>query len=151
MNLRPQSGDTVGGWPSEAVGGRTPMTMRLDHDGDTAVLVVSGEIDMTTTPPLTATLRRCLAERPRMLLLDLTEVTFFASAGLHALAATDGQAYDATVRDTTKRDTTVRIAASRAVLRVLELTGLLPILQVYPTRADAMAGTARHQPDDDGD
>jgi anti-anti-sigma factor len=122
------------------------MTVSVDRDGDALILVVSGEVDMASAPRLTAELARCLAERPALLVIDLTAVTFFGSAGLQPLAAAERQA-----REATGEPVTVRIVASRAVLWVLELTGLVPVLGVYPTRADALAGTGRTGLDDHDD
>jgi len=119
------------------------MGVRVEQDGDATVLVVSGEVDMAGAPQLTAELDRCLAQRPATLVLDLTEVSFFGSAGLHTLAAAEARTH---AQHATARPTTVRLAASRAVLRVLEIAGLAPALEVYPTRADALDGTARTGP-----
>jgi anti-anti-sigma factor len=132
MSLRQLPGDDQG-WPGTSAAGR-PVTVSPLQDGDARVLVVSGELDLATAPRLETALRECLADRPPVLVVDLTEVTFLASAGLNALA----MAYRESGR------TAVRIVAgNRTVLRSLELVGLVPVFAVYPSRADALADTDR--------
>lgn len=59
--------------------------------GDVGVVRVRGEVDLETAPELDAALRRAVATFPRAVICDLTEVTFFAVAGVHSLerASTD--------------------------------------------------------------
>lgn len=96
---------------------------------------------MATAPPLVTEVRRCLAQQPSMLGIDLVAVTFFGSSGYYVLGVAHRES----------GHTAVRVVTSRAVLRVLELAGLLPHLALYATRADALAdidqGTALPLPD----
>lgn len=52
-----------------------------------AVLSVSGDVDMVTAPQVEQDLAALLEQQPEVLVVDLTEVGFFASAGLTALVA----------------------------------------------------------------
>src|SRR5262249_34327536 len=116
---------------------------REHRDGDVILLVVSGEIDHASAPRFTGELRRCLDQRPRLLVIGRTAVTRVASAGVRALVAAGPQNAEPT--------TTRFVISSPTVLRVLEMVGLLGQLAVYPTRADALTGAAvrpvlRHRP-----
>lgn len=53
------------------------------------MLFVAGEIDMITTPEFQQALVDALAERRDALVVDLSEVGFFASAGLSAYEMAD--------------------------------------------------------------
>jgi anti-anti-sigma factor len=103
---------------------------------DAVVLRVAGEIDVLTAPTLAAAIERQVADRAehdiRPLVLDLTEVTFLASAGLAVLANAKVLA--------ARRDIEVGVVATaRVVLRPLTLTGLDQALHVAPDVAGAIA------------
>jgi anti-anti-sigma factor len=107
------------------------MTVRTERAGDAVVLAVSGEIDLTTAAELDAHTSRVLQDRPQVLVIDLTEVTFLGSAGMSSLVAAgrDGG------------DTSVRIVASgAATARPMQLVGLDQLLPIHPTREAALAG-----------
>lgn len=94
------------------------------------VLRVSGEIDLVTAPRLEESVTRVLAQRPEILVVDLTDVHFLASAGLSVLVAAHNQAGE---------NTDMRFVASgSATLRPMELTGLAQALQLYPTLREAL-------------
>jgi anti-sigma B factor antagonist len=96
---------------------------------DVVVLHVAGEIDLLTANLLGERVREQFVPENRVLVLDLTEVSFMGSSGLaEIVAASQAEAADL-----------VLVASSRAVLRPLEATGLLPMLTVYHTVDDALA------------
>jgi anti-sigma B factor antagonist len=85
--------------------------------GGVAVVRLAGELDMQTVPAATLELDNALQGKPAGLVVDLTGLTFLASAGLALLAAVSEKAEQASV--------TLRLAAdSRVVLRPLQITGL---------------------------
>lgn len=97
-------------------------------------MVVSaiGEIDMATAPKLQAALDRSLESPPAMLIVDLLQVDFLASAGLSLLVTTS--------RGAAERNVTMRvIAEGRHTLRPLRLTKLDSVLEVYPDLRSALA------------
>jgi anti-sigma B factor antagonist len=53
--------------------------------GDTVVLQLSGELDMATAPLVDRAVSASLADHPRQVRLDLTELTFCDRTGLRAL------------------------------------------------------------------
>jgi anti-sigma B factor antagonist len=106
--------------------------LRVHHEkrGDAMVVRVAGELDLATTPALDRLLLD--AETPPRLVLDLTGVTFMASAGL-ALLMKHEERCRATGR-------TLRVVATNsAVLRPIAVTGLAAVVTVVGTLADALA------------
>jgi anti-anti-sigma factor len=82
-----------------------------------AVVHLAGELDMQTVPAATVELDRAVEGGAGRVVVDLTGLTFLASAGLALLASAAEKAGQAGV--------TLRLAAaSRVVLRPLEITGL---------------------------
>jgi anti-sigma B factor antagonist len=129
----------VGGehWqPAEPVQPGSPST--LDGLAITAesigaswrVLHVAGEIDMVTAPALSAEVANQFASAGlaagRVLVFDLTDVGFIGSSGLAVLADAAQQAEERSLSQ-------VRVvAASRAVRRAIEVTGMDGVLAIYP-------------------
>lgn len=77
---------------------------------------LSGEIDLSTVTELEERLKDSLDENPRLLVLDLREVTFLDSSGLRLLLRLDERQKDAGGR-------LVLVQGGRRVARVFELTG----------------------------
>jgi anti-anti-sigma factor len=63
-----------------------PLTIRRIHEGPATVIDVEGEIDADTAPLLIEAADRLTSSVPPLaLLMDLSRVTFFCAAGIHAL------------------------------------------------------------------
>lgn len=91
----------------------------VDHGADARVVHVVGEIDTLTAPVLRAQLDDQIAA-VRLLVLDLTDVTFLGSAGLAVLVAAKD--------DADRREHRLRlVCGSRIVTRALQATGLLTL------------------------
>jgi anti-anti-sigma factor len=115
--------------------GPVDLEIDVEHiDGGIAVLRVTGEIDMCTAPELRSQLEET-ASATQGLVLDLEKVQFLASAGLSILVELAREAEENRLRWGV-------VATGRAVLRPLEAVGLLPIIPVHPTVADAVAAMA---------
>ncbi|MGW0515844.1 STAS domain-containing protein [Crossiella sp. NPDC003009] len=106
-----------------------PMTVTVVSHPEGVVLTLVGEVDMLTTPDLRKTLKEVLATEPPAIVLDLTEVDFFGSSGLAALAETHQQAGRTDLRVVT---------TSAAVLRPLHVTALDRLIGVFPTVTAAL-------------
>jgi anti-anti-sigma factor len=103
----------------------------VEHIGSVAVLHVTGEVDMEAEPMLRESLAAALAPAPAALVVDLTGVTFFASAGLHVLV--DLQ------HDMTARSLEMRVVAdSRIVLRPMAITGVDQLVTVVSSVDQAL-------------
>ncbi|MCF6746392.1 STAS domain-containing protein [Blastococcus sp. KM273128] len=98
-----------------------PLALEVAGTAALPHLVVAGEVDCTSAPRVGDALDEVLAAAPREVLVDLTAVTFLDSAGLCTLAAAHRKALAAGGR--------VRVlAANRAVIRPLQITGLWALL-----------------------
>ncbi len=62
-----------------------PLTMDSSSQGNTARLKLVGEVDGTTASLMRAEVDKLLSSAPRMLILDVEELTFMSSAGLRVL------------------------------------------------------------------
>lgn len=110
------------------------VTIDVSDMGPDVRVTATGEIDSTSAPVLKDRLDALLDTGARDLVIDLTGVTFLDSAGLCVLAATYRRASGDGHR--------MRVlASSRAVIRPLQITGLLDLLQVeqVPPGADSAA------------
>jgi anti-sigma B factor antagonist len=96
-----------------------------------AVIVASGELDITGVPALRARLDAAMSRGARRLLLDLGGIRFIDSVSLAAIVAARRRLGD---------DGELVIATSHPyVLLILEAGGLDSVIDVYPTRAEAEA------------
>jgi anti-sigma B factor antagonist len=103
----------------------------LEHEGSTVIVRVTGDLDLVTTPKLEESIGAALNDEPTVLVIDLTEVRFLASGALSALVA----AHQAGAERTRVRV----VAASRATLLPLQMTGLGQVLAIFPTQREALA------------
>lgn len=109
-------------------------TSRLDG---AVVLAFAGELDLATAPEARTIAAQAHAEaaaQPRKLLvIDLRAVTFLASMGLELLADQRSRAGRTGV-------TVALVATTRAITRVLDLTGLTTQFTTYPDVETALTG-----------
>jgi anti-sigma B factor antagonist len=105
-----------------------------DSAGDVVVVVVEGEHDIYTAPTLRERLDEAL-ERGGGIVVDLTKATFVDSSVLGALldarrrALDAGQPYVVSVGE----------EVEPGVRRILDITGLVPVLPVVNGREQALA------------
>ena len=91
------------------------VAIEVEVSQDTATIVITGELDLTTRPALAECLSLILPTRPRRLILDLAG-TGFIDCGSARLIVSAGRFLPDGRRLIIRRP-------SRAVRRVLELTG----------------------------
>jgi anti-anti-sigma factor len=107
------------------------LIVGVESHGDAVVLKVAGDIGLATAPQLTEVALAILERRPRALIVDMSRVSFLASAGLAALVELHRQAGD---------DVRFRVvAAGSTVVRPLTLSGLDTLIAVRATLTDALA------------
>ncbi|HEX2286728.1 MAG TPA: STAS domain-containing protein [Mycobacterium sp.] len=111
--------------------GNDSITTSVTYQDGIAVLTVGGEVDLATVERLDAAIAEALSRKPTALVIDLSEVDFFASAGLQALVATH--------ESVSPSAEFAVVANGPATSRPIELTGLDQIFALYPTLEDAMA------------
>jgi anti-sigma B factor antagonist len=96
------------------------------------VVVLAGEVDATNSDELYGVLESVVNQQPRLLIVDMSELTFMDSTGLRML-----------LRSTRSLDAhggVLALAAPQvAVARVLQLTRADQLIPVYGSVADAIA------------
>ena len=100
--------------------------------GQTAVVRLPTEIDLTIADPLREALLAVLNQGALGLIADMTETTFCDSAGITALVRAARRAAAA--------DATMRIVVTAApVLRILNLVGIDRLIDIHPSVPAALA------------
>lgn len=111
------------------------LTVSTEPHGDMVVVAVAGELDMATAPQLQDQITDLLDKGRSRLIFDLAEVSFCDSTGLSVFVRAKNSCDDA--------GGLVRLAApQRGVLRILEVSGLVEVLQTYPSVDEAAAAPA---------
>ncbi len=106
-----------------------------EPEGDVVVLTLRGEHDLSTVPAVRNELDRGVAS-DRGIVVDMTETEFIDSSILGALVA----AYRALANSGgDERAFAVAATPGGPVSRLLDLVAVSDLVQVYPTRADALA------------
>jgi anti-sigma B factor antagonist len=101
--------------------------------GQTAVVSLPAEIDITSADQVREDLLSLLNQGAVLLIADLSKTTFCDSAGVSALART--------FRRAEASQSEMRLVVStRSVQRVLSLTGVDRLLHIYPSVSAALAG-----------
>ena len=116
--------------PDESVAYNWRCRVSPEADGVTRI-ALAGELDMSVAPAFRAELERALTEHASVI-VDLRALDFMDSSGMHALAAADARARTSGARLVIEHP-------AAAVLRMLELTGILDVLEVV----DGSGGAAR--------
>ena len=101
--------------------------------GPTAVVTLPAEIDITNADQVREDLLSVLNQGAVLLIADLSETTFCDSAGVGALARTFRRA------DASQSEMRL-VITTQAVQRVLTLTGIDRLLDLYPSVTAALAG-----------
>jgi anti-sigma B factor antagonist len=98
----------------------------------TLVIAVGGEADMTTAVKFNESFFSAARSGVRRVVADLTDVSFIDTTMLNALVV----GHRRMVRD---HGHFAVVCSGPRVQRILEITGLGQILQVFSTRADALS------------
>ena len=114
---------------------RMSLTVRTEQRNDLVVVAVGGELDMATAPQLQDEITDQLDRGHTRLVFDLTDVSFCDSTGLSVFVRAKNSCDEA--------GGVVRLAApQRGVLRILQVSGLVEVLQTYPTVDEAVTAEA---------
>lgn len=108
--------------------GETMTTSVTVHD-DATVLAVIGEVDLATAPALENAIESILGGKPGALIIDLSEVSFLASAGMAALVAAHQRAGATRI---------AVVADGPATGRQLRMTNLDQVFALHPTLPEAL-------------
>jgi anti-sigma B factor antagonist len=101
-----------------------------DADDRTQIVTVEGDLDLATADSLYQRGRAAIGRHARLLLLDLTGVSFCDSSGLSAFVRIANEADAAGCRYGL-------VAPAPIVVKVLRLTGLDQRLPIFPTLEEA--------------
>lgn len=100
-------------------------------DGQVAVVTLPAEIDITNVDEVRERLLSAASQGASVLVADMSQTTFCDSAGVTALVRA--------FRRANENGTKFRLATtSSSVLRVLEITGVDRLIDVYPTVSEAL-------------
>jgi anti-sigma B factor antagonist len=127
------TGDSAWSTPTESAAVR--LRTRWVADG-VAVLAVAGEVDNAEAAAVESALDDLLrSERPAVVVLDLSEVSFFGSRGLAVVVngARAAERAGTDLRGATGPD-------NRRVLRPLDITGVDQTIPWFPTAEAALRG-----------
>ncbi|WP_338762157.1 STAS domain-containing protein [Nocardia vulneris] len=108
------------------------MTTTVASQDGATVLTVAGEVDLATAPALESAIEAILDGKPAALIIDLTAVSFLASAGMAVLVATHQRAGSATA--------IAVVADGPATSRQLRMTNLDQVFAVHSTLQAALTG-----------
>ncbi|HEX4253981.1 MAG TPA: STAS domain-containing protein [Streptosporangiaceae bacterium] len=96
------------------------------------VVVLAGEVDATNSDELYGVLESVVAQQPRLMIVDMSELSFMDSTGLRMLLRS--------TRALDQQGGVLALAAPQmAVARVLQLTRADQLIPVYDSVADAIA------------
>ena len=107
------------------------IAISVQHRDGVVVLAVEGEIDIATAPVLDAAVADALAEKPAALVIDLSGVTFLASAGVRILVQTAEQL--------SGRACFAVVASGAATTRPIQLMRLDSMFALHETLDAALA------------
>lgn len=107
--------------------------------GNTAVVAISGELDLHTADRVAAKLRDAMADHACCVVVDLFETSLVDSVGLGVLAS-------AARLVKSKGGTFVLAADDPRLLRTLKITGLERLFEIKPTLMEAMERVVQRTP-----
>ncbi|NNH69426.1 STAS domain-containing protein [Nocardia uniformis] len=105
------------------------MTTTVSLRDEATVLTVAGEVDLATAPALENAIDTAFGGKPAALVIDLSEVSFLASAGMAALVAAHQRAGETRI---------AVVADGPATGRQLKMTNLDQVFAMYPTLDQAL-------------
>ncbi len=93
------------------------LSMRSRREGDVHTIMLAGEIDVANAAHVERELLRVEASDARLIVLDLSELSFIDSTGIRMLLIADARSRSDSCRLTLRRP-------PRQVLRVLQIAGV---------------------------
>jgi anti-sigma B factor antagonist len=111
----------------------SPLSLAERDHGNAVVLTAEGIVDMAAAPELTDQIRAILRRRPAVVVVDLSAVSFLATAGMSVLMEAD--------RKSGELGIPFRVVAHGPVTVIpMQLLGIDDLLGIYPTVAAALDG-----------
>ncbi len=114
------------------------ISSSVTHRDGTAVLAVSGEVDLASAAVFERAIADVLAEDPPSLILDLVGVRFLASAGVGILMQARSRFRDADCFSVVTQDP--------LTIRVIQVLGMDGLLSLRSTVEDALSAVEHADP-----
>jgi anti-anti-sigma factor len=110
-----------------------PMAdVRFEREDKTVVAVLTGEVDMSNAPSVRQQIAESVTPDDDAMLVDLSELSFIDSAGLHTLIELG------TVLDERRQQLLLCVPHGSPIQRAIEIIGLPHAVSVYSDRGEAM-------------
>lgn len=106
------------------------MSVEIRSSGTAAVVVLSGDVDLQSSPKVRKALLQCLSDR-RDVLVDLGAVTYIDSSGVASLV----EAFQTARKNGTRFGL---VGVSAAAMRVLQLARLDRVFAIHASLDDAL-------------
>jgi anti-anti-sigma factor len=106
--------------------------VRFEREATIVVAVLTGEVDMSNAAPVRQQIAESVTSDEDALIVDLSELSFMDSAGLHALIELG------TVLDERRQQLLLCIPHGSPIERAIEIIGLPQAVSVHADRGEAM-------------
>lgn len=106
--------------------------VRFDRDDRTLFAVITGEVDMSNAASVRLEVAESVTPEHDALIVDLSELSFIDSAGLHALIELG------TVLDERRQKLLLCVPQGSQIRRAIEIVGLPQAVSVYADRDEAL-------------
>ena len=106
--------------------------VRFDREDETVVALITGEVDMSNATTVRQQIARSVTPDDEALIVDLSELSFIDSAGLHSMIELG------TVLDERRQHLLLCLPPSSTIRRAIEIIGLPHAISVYSDRSEAM-------------
>ena len=109
------------------------MKIDVTEDGNVRLVAIEGDLDTGTSPEAQERLVRIMDEGSAKMLLDMEKMNYISSAGLRVLLVL--------AKQSAANGGELRICGLNEMAReVFDISGFSSILNVFPSRADALDG-----------
>ena len=106
------------------------MSCEIRHEGDMAIVALSGDIDLESSPKVRTALLDCVGLKQGVL-VDMSDVSYIDSSGVASLV----EAFQTARKSDTKFGL---VSVSQLAMRVLELSRLDRIFSIYDSISDGI-------------
>ena len=106
--------------------------VRLEREDETVVAIITGEVDMSNASTVRQQIAESVTPGDDALIVDLSELSFIDSAGLHAMIALG------TVLNERRQQLLLCLPQGSMIRRAIEIIGLPHAVSVYSDRSGAM-------------
>lgn len=110
-----------------------PMAdVRFEREGKVVVAILTGEVDMSNAATVRQQIAESVTSDEDALIVDLSELAFMDSAGLHSLIELG------TVLDERRQQLVLCVPLDSPIARAIDIIGLPSAVSVHTDRAEAM-------------